>query len=170
MATTTGALLKQRNNRTIHLREVQLEDGSVVVQECEAKDEGAFAFRIAKINGTHIGREAVQALVGEDDYVRFANWYASEGSEAHRQARATKAKAGDAAPFDDSMQADESYQLHMQAVLKVMRRAVLRAGLRDPSYSEVADDLGLFEEAVYQAIWTFGRELVTSDAKSSSAS
>jgi hypothetical protein len=170
MPTTTAALLKQRNNRTLHFREVQLEDGSIVAQECEAGDEGAFAFRIAKTNGNQVGREAVQALVGEDDYVRFANWYAAEGGEAHRQARSIKAKVGDPTPFDDSMQTDETYQLHMQAVLKVMRRAVLRAGMRDPSYQEVGSDLGLFEEAVYQAIWTFGRELVTSDPKSSSPS
>ncbi|GGR16802.1 hypothetical protein [Deinococcus ruber] len=163
MATTTAALLRARNNKFVYLREVQREDGNIVAETCEKDDEGAVGFRIARVNGNQIGAQAMQALVGDDQYVQFSNWYAAQGVEEQRKAKAMNAKSGEGQPFDDKMEPSETYTAHMLALLKVRRRAVLREGMRDPSYREVADDLGLFEDVLYDAIWNFGREVVTRD-------
>lgn len=164
--TSTAERLRQRNRKTIWLKEKRDAQGNTVVVRA---DEGeGLPFVISRVRGTQIGQEAMQALLSEDEYVRFANWYARQGSEALDQARARTAKVGDAKPFDDALPPSEDYNAHMLALSKVMQRAVLREGMADPTYAETAGTLGLYEGPLHEAIRTFGRELVSSEPDSSS--
>jgi len=168
MSTTTAQFFKNRNLKTIWLKEQLDAQGEVeVVQAAEGEGQ---RFVIKRVRGSQIGHEAMLALAGEDEYVRWANWYANQGSKALGSAQQQKAKVDDPKPFDDALPVSEDFNAHMLALNKVMRRAVLREGMSDPEYGEVGSALGLYEEPVYTAIRLFGRELADASSDSSSAS
>jgi len=164
---STAELLRQRNRKTIWLKEEVDEKGEVQAVPC-AEGEG-LPFVIVRVRGSQIGDQAMQALLSEDEFVRYANWYAKKGADALAAAQAENAKAGEDMPFDDSLPPSEDYTAHMLALSKVMHRAVLREGMLDPSYAEMAGALGLYEEPLLLAIRTFGREVVGGSSDSSSA-
>jgi hypothetical protein len=167
MASATAQFFKQRNSKTIYLKEVLDSEGNVIAIPCAEDDAEAQGFEIRRVNGDQVGRESMQALLGEDEYVRFANWYTGQSSADLASARASKAKMDDPKPWSDTPpETSETYTAHMLALSKVMRRSVLRAGMKKPSYAEAGEDLGPFEDAVHVAIRTFGRTLVTTDPKS----
>ena len=167
MATTTGQFFKQRNRKIIYLKEILDEQGNVIAMPCEQTDEDAQGFEIGRVNGDQVGRESMQALLGEDEYVRFANWYTSQSSADLASARASNVKIDDPKPWSDTPpETSVTYTAHMLALSRVMRRSVLRAGMKKPSYAEAGEDLGPFEDALHTAIRTFGRTLVTTDPKS----
>jgi len=168
MSSTTAQFFKSRNLKTIWLKEQLDAHGEVEVVQA-AEGEGV-AFVIKRVRGSQIGDQAMQALLGEDEFVRYANWYAKQGSDALAAAQAEKAQAGEGAPFDDSLPPSEDFTAHMLALNKVMRRAVLREGMSDPEYVEVGSALGLYEEPIYNAIRLFGREVAGASPDSSSAS
>jgi len=167
MASTTAQFFKQRNRKTVYLKETLDPEGNVIAVPCEPGDEGAQAFEIARVNGDQIGRESMQALLGDDEYVRFANWYTGQSAIDLAKAKADTVKPSDPIPWSDAPpEKSEAYNAHMLALTKVMRHAVLRSGMKEPRYAEVGDDLGPFERPLHDAIRTFGRTLVTTEKKS----